>query len=455
MKNTMSEQILLIDDDASLRRVIEFTLEQAGYPLLTASSGEEGLRLFRQHRPTLVITDVQMPGISGYQVLEQVLAEEPSTLVMIITAFSTVEQAVAAMKSGAHDYLTKPFSGDQLRIAVARAFEFHQLQRENSQLKDVLAQHNTAKTMIGESPEMHQLLEQVNKIAPTAATVLINGESGTGKELIAQRLHQLSSRCNQPFIAVNCAAIPKDLLESELFGHVKGAFTGAVKDHRGKFVLADGGTIFLDEIGELPLDLQPKLLRALQEQHIEPVGGRPQIVDVRVVAATNRDLLQAVQEGLFREDLYYRLAVIPLTLAPLRQRRDDIPLLLSHFVAQHPGGRGVTLSAALVEALKGYHWPGNVREVQNAVEQMLILRQGDQLDLDNLPSHIRQPSVPTDKVLILPDEGYSLEALEREAVLQALQHCHGNKTRAAAFLRIPRHTLLYRLEKYSIETLKS
>lgn len=451
MKNTMSEQILLIDDDASLRRVIEFTLEQAGYTVLTATSGEEGMRLFRQHRPPLVITDVQMPGISGYQVLEQVLSEDSTTLVMIITAFSTVEQAVGAMKSGAHDYLTKPFSNDQLRIAVARAFEFRQLQRENSQLKDVLAQQNTPKTMIGESPVMHQLFEQVDKIAPTAATVLLNGESGTGKELIAQRLHQLSPRCNQPFIAVNCAAIPKDLLESELFGHVKGAFTGAVKDHRGKFVLADGGTLFLDEIGELPIDLQPKILRALQEQHIEPVGGRPQTVDVRVVTATNRDLLQAVQDGLFREDLYYRLAVIPLKLPPLRQRRDDIPLLLNHFVSQHPSGQGVTLTAELVEVLQGYDWPGNVREVQNAVEQMLILRQKDQLDLTNIPAHIALPQRSTFPVLNLPAEGYSLEALEREAVLQALKYCHGNKTHAASFLKIPRHTLLYRLEKYSIE----
>lgn len=448
----MAEQVLLIDDDASLRRVIEFTLQQAGYQVETAASGEEGLRLFERRRPHLVITDVQMPGMSGYEVLDRVLALEPTTLVMIITAFSTVEQAVDAMKNGAHDYLTKPFSGEQLRLAVARAFEYRRLKQENVQLKQVLSQHAALPPLVGESPAIQQLLNQVDRVAPTDATVLLAGESGTGKELVAQRLHRLSPRHSAPFVAINCAAIPKDLLESELFGHKKGAFTGAVQDRQGKFILADGGTLFLDEVGELPLELQPKLLRALQEQEVEPVGGAVRHVDVRLVAASNRDLQQAVQQGMFREDLYYRLAVIPLHLPPLRERQGDVPLLLEHFIRRHPHGRQVSLSKELIQALSAYSWPGNVRELQNVVEQMLILRLSDHLDLANLPGHIHRPAVSGDTILNLPATGYSLEALEREAVVQALRHCRGNKSQAAAFLRIPRHTLLYRLQKYEIET---
>ncbi len=451
MENLTLNQILLIDDDNSLRRVIEFQLQEAGYQVLTARDGQQGLAAFRQHRPPLVITDVQMPGISGYDVLQEVLSLEPQTLVIIVTAFSTVAQAVDAMKVGAYDYLAKPFSRDQLCLTVAKAFEFRNLKQENSALRDVLATRDDSLRIIGESSVMTQLLQRVEKVAVSQASILISGESGTGKEVIAQTIHQRSERHAGPFIAVNCAAIPKDLIESELFGHVKGSFTSAVKDRKGKFSLANKGTLFLDEIGELPVDLQPKLLRALQEQQIEPVGGTTETVDVRVVAATNRNLEEAMAAGTFRDDLYYRLAVVPLELPPLRQRKEDIPLFVQYFLNKQQAGAQVRMTDQVLQSLQKYDWPGNVRELENVVEQMLILRNSDVIDLADLPERIGRPAGRGKGVLNLPEEGYSLEELEKEAVVEALRRCQGNKSKAAHFLRIPRHTLLYRLEKYHIE----
>ncbi|NOY13865.1 MAG: sigma-54-dependent Fis family transcriptional regulator [Deltaproteobacteria bacterium] len=448
----MTKQILLIDDDVSLRRVTEFNLQEAGYQVITAADGAEGVESFRRYRPALVISDVQMPELDGYQVLQQILEMEPQALVIMVTAFSSVEKAVAAIKGGAHDYLTKPFSRNQLSLAVAKALEYGKLRRENRRLKDALAGTFDKEQIVGRSRPMQQLLQRVERVAASQASVLISGESGTGKEVIAKALHQGSERSNGPFVAVNCAAIPKDLIESELFGHLKGSFTGAIKDRKGKFTLADGGTLFLDEIGELPIDLQPKLLRALQEQSFEPVGGGTERVDVRVLAATNRDLEQAMQNGEFREDLYYRIAVVPMELPPLRDRKEDIPLLLDFFLHKRQAEVGVRFSPEVVEYLKNYSWPGNVRELENVVEQMLILRQGDLLELSDLPQRIGRPAVHNGGVLNLPADGYSLEALEQEAVEEALRRCSGNKSRAAAFLRIPRHTLLYRLEKYHIQT---
>ena len=451
MENLTLNQILLIDDDNSLRRVIEFQLQETGYQVLTARDGQQGLAAFRQHRPPLVITDVQMPGISGYDVLQEVLSLEPQTLVIIVTAFSTVAQAVDAMKVGAYDYLAKPFSRDQLCLTVAKAFEFRNLKQENSALRDVLATRDDSLRIIGESSVMTQLLQRVEKVAVSQASILISGESGTGKEVIAQTIHQRSERHAGPFIAVNCAAIPKDLIESELFGHVKGSFTSAVKDRKGKFSLANKGTLFLDEIGELPVDLQPKLLRALQEQQIEPVGGTTETVDVRVVAATNRNLEEAMAAGTFRDDLYYRLAVVPLELPPLRQRKEDIPLFVQYFLNKQQAGAQVRMTDQVLQSLQKYDWPGNVRELENVVEQMLILRNSDVIDLADLPERIGRPAGRGKGVLNLPEEGYSLEELEKEAVVEALRRCQGNKSKAAHFLRIPRHTLLYRLEKYHIE----
>jgi len=444
------ESILIIEDDISLRRVLEFTLEEAGYGVITAVDGEQGLKMFQDHAPKLVITDIQMPGLSGIEVLKRVKEKAPATLVVVITAFASVEQAVEAMKAGAHDYLTKPFSRDQLRLTVQKAMAFLDLQDENLRLREELGGRQALERIVGVSDGIRQVVEMIRRVAPSEATVLIEGESGTGKELVAQAIHELSDRHKAPFVAVNCAAIPRELLESELFGHRRGAFTGAVRDRLGKFEQASGGTLFLDEVGELPLDLQPKLLRALQEREIEPVGGATRSIDVRLVAATNRHLESAMRSGAFREDLFYRLAVVPLQLPPLRARREDVPLLLEHFLASH-GRSDIEISTEFLERLRAYDWPGNVRELQNVIERSLVLSRGERLEAEGLPASIRGGTGRgREGVVSLPAEGYPLARIEEEAVREALERCGWNQTRAAAFLDIPRHVLVYRMEKYGI-----
>jgi len=448
----MKQKILIIDDDASLRRILEYNLLEEGYAVTAVASGEEGLRTLQAEQYSLVITDMKMPGIDGVGVLKGVHALSPETLVIIITAFGTIDIAVEAMKSGAYDYITKPFNRDGLRLTVAKALQFSAIKAENSDLRHELSARSDFKAIIGNSPEMAKIFQVIEKVAPTEATVLITGESGTGKELVARSIHAKSSRTAAPFIAVNCSAIPRELLESELFGHVKGAFTGAVKDRAGKFELADSGTIFLDEIGELPLELQPKLLRTIQERVIEPVGGTAEKkLDLRIIAATNLDIGKALSEGLFREDLYYRLAVIPLHLPPLRERKEDIPLLVRHFSIKH-GGADVRFDTEAIAALSGYEWPGNVRELENLVERLLIMRSSNTLTLNDIPDKVRangRSAAPV-KIINLPDDGCSLEELEREIVTEALNRNGWNQTAAARFLRIPRHTLIYRMEKYRI-----
>jgi len=447
----LKRRILIIDDDASLRRVLEYNLQEEGYEVLTSESGEGGLRLFDEYRPELVITDMKMSGMDGFQVLQVVKERSPETLVIIITAFGAIDAAVQAMKLGAYDYITKPFNRDELKLTVRKALQLSGMAKENRQLKEELTERVEFRNIIGISRSMEQVLTMVRRVADTEATVLITGESGTGKELVARAIHSLSSRRERPFVAINCAAIPRDLLESELFGHVKGAFTGAVRDNPGKFRLAEGGTLFLDEIGELPIELQPKLLRALQEKTVEPVGGTSSHkLDVRVVAATNTDLEKAIADGKFREDLYYRVAVIPVPLPPLRERKDDIPVLLNHFAAKR-GGKEITFSPEAVAALTENQWPGNVRELENTVERLIIMRKGDVIIPDDLPEKLRGGRKTGNGAIIrLPDEGYSLEQLEREVVTEALERNKWNQTTAARFLRIPRHTLIYRMEKYGI-----
>jgi len=447
----MKPVILIIDDDTSLRRVLEYNLQEAGYAVATAASGEEGLRMFADVNPALVITDMKMPGMDGMQVLKSIKERSAETLVIIITAFGTVDIAVEAMKAGAYDYITKPFNRDELRLTVAKALQYTGLAAENRRLKSELSDRADFRTIVGSSPQMEKVFQVVRKVADSEASVLITGESGTGKELVARSIHAHSGRRDGAFVAINCAAIPRDLLESELFGHVKGAFTGAVKDKTGKFQLADGGTLFLDEVGELPVELQPKLLRALQEREIEAVGGtKTQKIDVRVVAATNLDMDKALADGSFREDLFYRLSVIPIHLPPLRERRDDIPLLLRYFCGKH-GCERVTFDKAALAVLTAYPWPGNVRELENLVERLLILRSSDMLTPDELPDKIRGARPATGMAVInLPDEGYPLEQLEQEVVTAALERNNWNQTAAARFLRIPRHTLIYRMEKYGI-----
>jgi two-component system NtrC family response regulator len=449
----MAQKILVIDDDESLRRVLEYTLQEEGYEVFTAASGEEGLALFEERQPALVITDMSMPGINGFQVLKEVKERSAEALVIIVTAFGEVDAAVKAMKLGAYDFITKPLSRDELKLTVKKALQLLGLTAENRQLREKLAGRDDLKNLVGMSPKMERLFASVRKVADTEATVLITGESGTGKELVARAIHSLSSRKSAPFIAINCAAIPRDLLESELFGHTKGAFTGAVKDRVGKFQLADRGTLFLDEVGDLPVELQPKLLRALQERIVEPLGGsKAQKIDVRVVAATNQDLEGAIADGSFREDLYYRLSVIPIHLPPLRERKEDIPLLVRHFTNKF-GQANVTFTKGTLDALATYSWPGNVRELENAIERLLIMRRGDEIGQDDLPGKILDERTNKKRMIfVLPDEGYPLEQLEKEVVEESLTRNNWNQTAAARFLGIPRHVLVYRMEKYGIVT---
>jgi two-component system NtrC family response regulator len=449
----MKPKILVIDDDPSLRRVLEYNLQEEGYSVLVAESGESGLQLFEDEKPVLVISDMKMSGMDGMQVLKAVKEKSPETLVIIITAFGAVDMAVEAMKLGAYDYITKPFNRDALRLTVRKALQFTGLAAENLKLKEELTDRSDFRTIIGSSPQMEKIFAIVNKVANTEASVLITGESGTGKELIARSIHANSSRRDGLFIAINCAAIPRDLLESELFGHVKGAFTGAIRDKTGKFQMAEGGTLFLDEVGDLPVELQPKLLRALQEKEVEAVGGTTvQKLDVRVVSATNLDIDRAIAEGSFREDLYYRLSVIPVHLPPLRERRKDIPLLIRHFCIKHNSEK-VSFDKDALEAMVSYSWPGNVRELENSIERLLIMRGSDTITVEELPEKILADKIKPrngSAVITLPEEGYSLEQLEREIVVDALERNGWNQAAAARFLRIPRHTLIYRLEKYGI-----
>ena len=448
----MSYRILIIDDDTSLRRVLEYNLQEEGYEVIAAADGGEGLACFDEQQPDLVITDLKMPGASGFQVLKIIGEKAPGLPVIVITAFGAVETAVEAMKLGAYDYITKPFNRDALRLTVRKALEMRGLSEENRRLREELTDRAEFRNIIGVSRAMEQVFGVVRKVADTDATVLITGESGTGKELVAKAIHSLSSRRAAPFVAINCAAIPRDLLESELFGHVRGAFTGAVRDKPGKFQLAEGGTIFLDEVGDLPVDLQPKLLRALQEREIDPVGGAAaRKIDVRVVAATNSDMTEACAAGRFREDLYYRLAVIEVALPPLRARSEDIPLLVKHFSGRF-GASMVDFAPETLAALQGYAWPGNVRELENTVERLMIMRNGNLITREELPAKIiSETLVRGGRVVNLPSEGYPLEQLEREVVIEALERCGWNQTAAARFLSIPRHTLIYRMEKYRID----
>lgn len=447
----MKQKILIADDDTSLRRVLEYNLTAAGYEVTALSSGEEALAAFKGVSPDLVITDMKMPGMDGMQLLKKLKELSPEILVVMITAFGTVDVAVEAMKAGAYDYITKPFNRDELLLTVAKALQFTRMSAENRQLKSELSERSDYRLIIGSSPSMARVFQVIDKVSASDASVLITGESGTGKELAARAIHKQSQRSGAPFIAVNCAAIPRDLLESELFGHLKGAFTGAVKDKTGRFEQADGGTIFLDEIGELPIELQPKLLRVLQEREVEPVGGgKLKKLDIRVVAATNLDIDKALEEGRFREDLYYRIAVIQLHLPALRERPDDIPVLVRHF-CERSGACAVRFDREAMKALTSYHWPGNVRELENVIERILIMRESDSITLGDIPAKmLKRDNSPLNQVVNLPVEGYPLEKLEREIVVEALRRNDWNQTAAARFLSVPRHTLIYRMEKYSI-----
>jgi DNA-binding NtrC family response regulator len=445
--------ILLIDDDDSLRRVMEFSLTEAGHTVRTAKSGEEGLQLFENHAFDAVVTDITMPGMSGMEVLAKIQGRDPSLPVIIITAYGTIESAVLAMKQGAFDYITKPFNRDELLLTLDKAFKMRRLEKENVELRAEVKGRYSFNGIIGSSENIRKVLEMAGRVAASDASVLITGESGTGKELLARGTHYNSPRAKGTFVAVNCAAIPETLIESELFGHVKGSFTGAVKDKEGKFELADNGTLFLDEIADLRIDLQAKILRALQEREVDRVGGgKPIPVDVRVIAATNKDIDRAVKEGRFREDLYYRLSVITLHMPPLRERRDDVPLLAGHFLKKFNKGPDVRIDAEALSALSSYGWPGNVRELENVIERASVLKRGDVITRAELPEKlVKEKKGVEDIILNLPEEGISLEDLEKSLIVKALEQHTGNQTRAAEYLGITRPTLIYRMEKYGLK----
>jgi two-component system, NtrC family, response regulator PilR len=452
--------ILVIDDERSLREFLTICLTRAGHKVVAAGDASVGLRTLAQGPAVdLVITDLRMPGaLDGLEVLDEVKRRSPETQVIVMTAFASTGTAISAMKRGAYDYLTKPFKVDEILVVVDRALERQALVRDNEALREKVKDRYRLASLLGRSAPMQRLFELVRKIAPTRTNVLITGESGTGKELVARALHGESGRAARPFVAVNCGAIPETLIESELFGHVKGAFTGAGVAKEGLFAAADGGTLFLDEIAELPMPMQVKLLRALQERRVKPVGGteeRP--VDVRVVAATNRDLDAEVAGGGFRQDLYYRLNVIQVHMPPLRQRREDIPLLCEHFIKRHAAelGKRVTgISPEALAALASHDYPGNVRELENLVERAVTLETSPVIGRDSLPDLGRGTISPPSPPPELPAAGIDLDRLladyERELVQGALRQTGGVRREAARLLGITFRSLRYRLEKLGL-----
>jgi two-component system NtrC family response regulator len=446
--------VLLADDDESLRRVQEYQLTKAGFVVTTCADGKTALDEFCENLHDLVVTDIRMPGLDGLELLERLRAISPETPVIVITGHGTVDTAVQAMKEGAFDFLTKPFPTDKLRLTLERARKMARLQQENRELRRAVEQTFRFENLVGSSEAMRRLYELLELTAPTMSTTLISGETGTGKELVARAIHYNSPRREAPFVTVNCGALPDSLVEAELFGHRKGAFTGADSNRPGKFEAADGGTLFLDEVGEIPLELQPKILRALQTGEIDRIGqDHPSRIDVRIVAATNSDLEQAVSEGTFRRDLFYRLAVVQITVPPLRERRDDIPLLAQHFLArfsERSRRSGLRFPPEVFALFDRYHWPGNVRELENAVERMVVLSRDDVLSLDALPDQIAGAKETEHARLMLPDGGVVFESLERDFIQQALRRTQGNQTQAARLLGMTRSTLLYRMQKFKL-----
>ncbi|HLG56165.1 MAG TPA: sigma-54 dependent transcriptional regulator [Vicinamibacterales bacterium] len=451
-----SKTILLIDDDDSLRRVVEYNLQEEGHRVITAADGASGLQAYQAQPIDLVLSDIRMPEMDGLELLTRLKAMQADLPVIILTAHGTIDSAVEAMKLGAFDYLTKPFNREQLKAAVRKAFEVAALTTENRYLRQVVAERFSFVSMIAGARAMRAVTETAARVAQGDTTVLLEGESGTGKELLAKAIHFHSPRAKGPFVTINCGAIPEQLLESELFGHRRGSFTGAVTDKQGKFEAAHRGTIFLDEIGELPSLLQVKILRVLQEREIDKVGEtRPIKVDVRVIAATNRDLDKMIADGTFRDDLYYRLAVVSIRVPPLRERSDDIPLLVDHFLGKHAEKLRrdrPTVEKGVYSAFNLYSWPGNIRELENVIERALVLDKDGTIGLDDLPDRLRTREHRVANLRMeLPDEGISLEDVERELLLAALEKHNWNQTRAAAFLNITRSTLVYRMEKFSLQ----
>jgi DNA-binding NtrC family response regulator len=451
----MKKRILVVEDEEKLRRVIELQLATSGFDVDKAATAEEGLKVV--DRADMVLTDLRLPNMDGLHFLSLIRRQNAQVPVVIMTAYGSVETAVEAMKNGATDFLLKPFSLDHLMQVVAKALEMRALRDENRKLKEELGRRYEYDNIIGRSEAMQEIFATIERVAPTRATVLLAGESGVGKDLIARAIHFHSPRRDRPLVKINCSAIPENLMESELFGYEKGAFTGAAAAKPGKFEQADTGTVMLDEIGDVPPAIQVKLLRILQEREFERLGSNvTRHIDVRVIAATNQDLRAALEQGTFREDLYYRLNVVPLNIPPLRERKQDIAFLANHFLQKlaPDSGRPVeSISDAAMEKLVGYHWPGNVRELENVIERALILARGNQLEADDIKLEMApraRPSGDTNQHHFLPD-GMTLDQYEQELIREALRRADGNKSQAARLLGLTRNALRYRLTQMGLE----
>ena len=445
--------ILIVEDEAKMRRLLELNLGEDGFTTFSAGDAEAGLKLLRENDIDLVLTDLKLPGMNGLEFLQAVKRQNAALPVVVMTAFGSVETAVEAMKAGASDYVLKPFSLTEMRMVIHKELDVRNLREENRSLREALGKRYAHPNVVARSPKMQEVLATVERVAPTNSTVLLGGESGVGKDLIARAIHEKSKRASGPFLKINSTAIPENLLESELFGFEKGAFTGAVASKPGKFELADKGTLFLDEIGDVPPAIQVKLLRVLQEREFERLGGTRTIkVDVRLIAATNRDLREALEQGTFREDLYYRLNVVPIDIAPLRERKEDIPDLANLFIARFAGDSGKPVEGITPEAMQilvNHHWPGNVRELQNVIERGCALAKGSVLTPADIHLDVRTPKAATDGAGFLP-EGMTLEQWEDEMVQEALRRANGNKSQAARLLGLSRNALRYRLSKIGI-----
>ncbi len=451
----MKRSILIVDDEKNIRNGLAMAMELEGYESLTAEDGVSAWALMGKKDVDLVITDLRMPNLSGEQLLQKITGAYPRLPVIILTGHGTIETAVDAMRRGAIDFFTKPVELDRLSLVVKKALSTTDLYAEHERLKEEVAAlkaRNRYDRIVGKSQKMVSLMEIVAQVAPTRASVLITGESGVGKELVADAIHELGTRSKGPFIKVHCAALSESLLESELFGHEKGSFTGAIAQKKGRFELADGGTIFLDEIGEINAATQVKLLRVLQEKEFERVGGeKPLSVDVRIVCATNRDLLKEIEKGNFREDLYYRLNVVHLDVPPLRDRKDDIPLLMTTFLTQFNGENDKSLEGftnGAKKALLSYEWPGNIRELRNSIESAVVLSRSSVIEVEDLPPSVRLADKSSQLSL---DVGITLAEAEKQLILSTLVMCGGNKTRAAEVLGIGRKTLHRKLQEYQID----
>jgi DNA-binding NtrC family response regulator len=451
----LKARVLVVDDEPHQRDILQMILEGEGYDATVAGNARQAMDEARSGSFDVVLTDLKMPDKSGIELLSELQKTQPGVCVVLMTAHGSIDSAVEAMRRGAFDYLTKPLERDELLLVLKRALERTRLVRENRMLHEQLRDRFRLENIVGSHGTMQDVFRMVHKVAASASTVIIYGESGTGKELVARALHYQSDRRDRPFYAVNVAALPESILEAELFGHEKGAFTGADSRKIGLFEQASGSTLFLDEVGDLKRDLQVKLLRTLQEREILRVGGTERIrVDVRIIAATNLDLEKAVGEGRFREDLYYRLNVIPIVLPPLRERRPDIPLLVEHFMKKYSGERPRSVSPKALNLLVEYDWPGNVRELESVIERALLLAESDEIQPGDLPAAVRAgiSSRRGPLALDIPDAGIDLEDVERSLVLKALEKTEGNVSRAARLLGLTRRTLQYRLEKIQGES---